>query len=328
MPTNLPPEYYEVEERYRAAVTPEEKAALLEELISTIPKHKGTDHLRADLRRRLSKLKEALQTRKGASRQTSVFHIDSEGAGQVAIVGYPNVGKSALLVALTNAAPEVASYPYTTWTPTPGMMPLENVQVQLIDTPPLNRDYVEPELYNLIRRADLIVLMIDLQAYPIEQLEETTALLEERRILPCHRRDSVPDPYRYTFKPILVVANKADDERWDGDFQALCELFGDEWPMLAISTTTGRNLEQFKQAIYDGLQIMRVYSKPPGKDPDLSSPFVLPRGATVEEFAGKVHKDFLTELKAARVWGQEVFDGQMVGRDHALHEGDVVELRI
>jgi ribosome-interacting GTPase 1 len=158
MPTNLPPEYFEVEKRYRAASSPEEKAACLEEMLGTIPKHKGTDKLRADLRRKLSKLKDAARTRKGTSRQVSAFHIDKEGAGQAVVIGPANVGKSALVAALTNATPEVADYPFTTWTPTPGMMPVEDIQVQLIDTPPLNSEFVDPELINLIRRADLILL--------------------------------------------------------------------------------------------------------------------------------------------------------------------------
>jgi len=125
MPTNLPPECLEAEQRYRAAKSAEEKAATLEEWLSTIPKHKGTDRLRADLRRRLSKLKAASQTSKSAGKQVSAFHIGREGAGQVVLVGPTNVGKSALLAALTNATPEVADYPFTTWKPTPGMMWVE-----------------------------------------------------------------------------------------------------------------------------------------------------------------------------------------------------------
>ena len=328
MPTNLPPEYYEVEERYRAATSPEEKVVLLEELISTVPKHKGTDHLRADLRRRLAKLKEAAQTRKGASRQTSAFHIEREGAGQVAVIGHTNVGKSALLNALTNASPEVATYPFTTWTPTPGMMLVDNVQIQLIDTPPLNPDFIDPELFNLIRRADLVLLMVDLQGNTIQQLEEATAILEERHIVASHRRDRVAEPRRYTVKPLLVVVNKVDNQALDEDFAALVELLGNEWPLLPLSIANGRYLEQLKQAVYGRLQIMRVYAKPPGKEPDFGAPFVLKQGSTVQDFAGKVHKDFLEHLKTARVWGQGVYDGQLVGRDHVLHDGDVVELRI
>jgi small GTP-binding protein len=328
MPTNLPPEAIEAENRYRAAKSVAEKIACLEEYISLIPKHKGTDKLRAGLRRRLSKLKAAAETRKKVSRQVSAFHIDKEGAGQVVVVGPPNVGKSALVAALTNATPEVADYPFTTWTPTPGMMPVENIQIQLIDTPPLNRNYVEPELLNLIRRSDLILLVVDLQAYPIQQLEDTIVFLQEHRIVPLRLKDHYIEQQRLIFKPLLVLVNKNDDESFDGDFEVLCELLEDDWPLLPVSAATGRNFERMKQVVFERLEIIRVYSKAPGKEPDLSAPFVLKKGSTVEEFARGIHQDFFENLKSARVWGSAAHDGQMVGRDHVLRDGDVVELRI
>jgi len=328
MPTNLPPEYYDVEEQYRAAQSPAEKIALLEEMHSIVPKHKGTDHLRADLRRRISKLKEAAESRKGGSRHTSPFHIDKEGAGQVAVIGPANVGKSALVSALTNATPEIANYPFTTTRPSPGMMPIDNIQVQLIDTPPLSKDYVEPRLIELIKRADLIFLVLDLQAYPIAQFQDTLALLEERRIMPEQFRDQYTGQRRMFFKPIMGLVNKVDDDRFDEEFEILCELLGEaECPLLPISAVTKRNIEQFKQVVFEKLGIIRIYSKPPGKEPDYNHPFVLKEGDTVEAFAVQVHKDFAENLKSARVWGSSVFDGQKVGRDHELHDGDVVELR-
>ena len=205
MPINLPPEAVDAEKRCRAAKSVTEKIVCLEEFISLIPKHKGTDKLRADLRKRLSKLKAASQTRKGVSRQVSPFRIEKEGAGQVVVVGPANVGKSALVATLTNATPEVADYPYTTWTPTPGMMPVENIQIQLIDTPPLSRDYVEPELLDLIRRSDLILLVVDLQTYPIQQLEDTIAILQEHRIVPLRLKHHYTEQRRRTFIPLLVL---------------------------------------------------------------------------------------------------------------------------
>jgi len=328
MPTNLPPEYFEVEKRFRAAKSPAEKVALLEELISTVPKHKGTDHLRADLRRRLSQLRAEARSKKGVSRRESVFRIEREGAGQVVVVGLANVGKSALVAALTNATPEVADYPYTTWEPTPGMMPVEDIQIQLVDTPPLDRDYVEPELLDLIRRSDLILLVVDLQTDPLGQLEETLAILRENRIVPHRWKDRYSEDERVTFKPILVLANKADDERSNELFELFCQLLDEEWPCLPVSAATGRNLEGLKRAVFENLGIIRVYAKPPGKEPDFSAPFVLKKGSTVQDLAGKVHKDFLEKLTAARVWGSAEFDGQMVQRDYVLQDGDVVELRI
>jgi len=328
MPTDLPPGYFEARERYRAAQSPEEKLACLEELISTIPKHKGTDKPRGDLRRRLSKLKDASQTRKNISRQVCAFHIDKEGGGQVVVVGPPNVGKFALVAALTNASPEVADYPHTTWTPTPGMMPMENVQIQLVDTPPLSKDFVDPELLNLIRRSDLILLVVNLQTRPVRQLLETASLLQEHRIVPHHLKDRYTEQRRLTFVPLLVLVNKNDDESTDEDFEIFCELLEDDWPLLPVSVTSGRNLERLRRAVFERLEIMCVYSKPPWKEPDLSAPFVMKKGSTVEEFAEKVHRDFFEKLKSARVWGSATFDGQRVSRDHVLHDGGVVELRI
>jgi ribosome-interacting GTPase 1 len=328
MPTNLPPEYFAAERRYREAETVADKISCLEELIGTIPKHKGTDHLRADLRRKLSKLKSQSQTRKSTGKRDSVFNVRREGAGQVVVVGPTNAGKSALVARLTNATPEVADSPFTTWQPTPGMMLVEDVPVQLVDTPPLDRDFVEPALMALIRRADLLLLVVDLQADPVHQLEDTVTLLAEHRIAPCHRRGQYAEEERLTFVPFLVLANKSDDEGSDEDAAIFCELLEDEWPLLPISAATGRNLDRLKQAVLERLGIVRVYSKAPGKEPDRSVPFILRRGSTVAEFAEKIHRDFYEQFKGARVWGSAAYDGQMVGRDHVLCDGDVVELRI
>ena len=327
MPTNLPPEYSKVEERYRAATSADEKISLLQELISTVPKHKGTDKLRAGLRRRLSKLQSASEASKGRGRHESAYRIEREGAGQVVMVGPPNVGKSSLVAALTNSTPKVSASPFCTWEPTPGMMKIEDIQVQLIDTPPLHRDYIEPELIDLIKRADLVLLVVDVQTDPVQQLEDTAALLEEQHVVPRHLRERYAEPRRYGFPPFLVLANKDDDETFDEYVQMFLELLEEVWPVIAVSATTGRNLDRLKQAVFQELEIIRIYSKPPGKPPDLDAPFVIKRGTTVEEFAGKVHKDFLEQLSSARVWGSAQHDGQMVGRDHVLLDGDVIELR-
>ncbi|UCH23636.1 MAG: TGS domain-containing protein [Deltaproteobacteria bacterium] len=328
MPTNLPPEYFEVEKRYREAKTPTEKIACLEELLTIVPKHKGTDKLRADLRRRVSKVKAASQTKKTLSKRESAFRIDKEGAAQVVVVGPANVGKSALLATLTNAAPEVADFPHTTWKPSPGMMPVENIQIQLIDTPPLSKEYVEPEFMDLIRRADLVLLMVDLQTDPLQQLDDSVSLLQEHGIVPLRLKDRYLDQRGLTFIPYLVLANKNDNADTDENFEIFHELLEDEWPVISASVTAGRNLELLKQTLVERLNIIRVYSKSPGKKPDLTSPFVLKKGSTVADFARKIHKDFVQNLKTAKVWGASVYDGQMVRRDYVLQDGDVVELQI
>ncbi len=328
MPANLPPEYFEVEKRYRAAKTPTEKIALLEELLTIVPKHKGTDKLRADLRKRVSKLKASSQIKKALGKRESAFRIEKEGAGQVIVAGPANVGKSALVAALTNATPEVADFPYTTWKPTPGMMPVENIQIQLVDTPPLNKEYVESEFMDLIRRADLVLLMVDLQTDPLQQLEDSVSLLENNRIVPLRLKDRHFDKKGLTFIPYLVLANKNDDANMEENFEIFRELLEDDWPMLSVSVKTGRNLELLKQTLVERLNIIRVYSKSPGKNPDFTSPFVLKKGSTVADFAGKIHQDFVQKLKIAKVWGSSVYEGQMVQRGYVLQDGDVVELQI
>ncbi|NLG50223.1 MAG: TGS domain-containing protein [Chloroflexi bacterium] len=338
MPTNLPPEAQEAERRYRAAQSVEERIQALEEWLRYIPKHKGTDKLRADLRQRLSKLQGAAKGPKTLSKHESSFRIDREGAGQVAVVGAPNVGKSALVARLTKATPEVSPAPFTTWEPTPGMMPIEDIQVQLIDTPPLHSDYIEPELIELIRRADLILLVVDVRTDPLGQLEASDALLQERGIVmrrpaaeDADEEDDAEAPAggrRVVYRPVVVVANKYDDESADDEWEIFCALLDDDWPIVPVSAETGRNLERLKQEVFRRLEIVRIYAKPPGKPPDMERPYVLPEGSTVEELAAKVHRDFYENLTAARVWGTGVFDGQMVGRDHVLHDGDIVELHM
>ena len=328
MPTNLPPDYFEVDKRFREAQSPAEKVALLEELIATVPKHKGTDKLRADLRRQLSKLRAEAQVRKKQGAHTSAFTIEREGAGQAVLIGPTNVGKSALVAALTHAEPEGSPAPYTTWKPTPGMMLVENIQVQLVDTPPMDRDYVEPGLFDLVRRSDLILLVVDLQADPLVQLENTLTLLEEHHIAPVHLKGSYPQDSRMVYLPVIVLVNKCDDERLDELFEVCCEIMEGDWNTLPVSAVTGRNFELLKRIVFERLDVIRVFAKPPGREADLDRPFVLKQGSTITELARKIHRDFYDHLKSARVWGSSAFDGQMVQRDYVLQDGDIVELRV
>ena len=328
MPANLPPEYFEIDKRYRSAKSPAEKLEALEELLAVIPKHKGTDKLRADFKRRLSKLKSQQQTKKPVSRRDIGYRVDREGAGQVVLVGPPNVGKSALVAALTNATPEVADFPHTTRTPSPGMMPYENIQIQLIDTPPVTQEFMEPWLPDIIRKADIILLIVDVTTDPMQHLEQTIALLEEKRIAPIRLAHLHEESQGWTFRPVLVVGNKSDDASAEENFEIFKTLIEDDWPALAVSATTGRNFELLKQTVFDRLEIIRVYTKVRGKAPEHNAPFVFKKGSTVEDLAGKIHKEFVDKFKFAKVWGKEVYDGQMIQRDYVLQDEDVVELHL
>jgi small GTP-binding protein len=328
MPTNLPPEYFRAEQVFREAESASAKIAALEEMMSTIPKHKGTDKLRADLRRKISKLKEDQQKKKGAGKHESEYHIEKEGAGRVVLVGSANVGKSSILAALTHATPQISEAPFSTWTPLPGMMMIDDVQIQLIDTPPLSTEQAQPELFDLVRSADLILIVIDLQSTPFQQLEDSLKLLNEHKIIPKQRESDTKDERRVQFIPVLVVVNKDDSNQFDEDYNVFKELLEINLPLVPISVTNQRNFENLKKRIFESLELIRIYSKPPGKDVDLTKPFVIKKGTTLEEFAGKVHHDFQQKLKTARVWGSNVFDGQLVGKDHILNDKDIVELHL
>jgi hypothetical protein len=332
MPANLTPQYHDAEHRFRAARTTTEKIACLEEMLRVIPKHKGTDRMRGDLRRRLSKLK-AEGAKSGGGPRGYTVQVDKEGIGQMVLLGAPNTGKSALVAALTKATPEVADYPFTTRKPLPGMMQFENVQIQLVDMPPLSRDYMEPWMAQIARNGDGLVLVVDLgNADVLEDMDLITTVLEEWKLLPVAHALAEKEyedlavgvvPQR-----VLVVGNKVDLPESADIWEVLQELYGERWPMLTVSATTGQHLERLRQELYIMLDVVRVYTKAPGKKPDLSAPFAMPQDSTIDEVAAMVHKDFAERLKFARVWGQKTFDGQMVQRDYVVQEGDVIELHL
>ncbi len=327
MPTNLPPEYFEAERKFKEASNPIEKAAALEELLGTIPKHKGTDKLRAEYRKKLSKLKSQAQQSKKTGKHESNFHIEKEGAARVVVIGAPNSGKSSLITSLTNAKPEVSNYPYTTWLPTPGMMEFLNINLQLIDTPPLNKEHVEPDLFELIKTADIILLMIAVNESPLEMLDDCIDILIEHHIAPSSEMIEYKED-RMKFIPFVIAINKVETKEDEEEFDVLNELLRSEWLLVPISIKENHNIDRLFDIIIREMELIRVYSKPPGEDVDKSQPFILKRGSTVETFASKVHKDFLMNFKSARIWGKDVFDGQQVGRNHLLNDGDVVELHL
>lgn len=325
MPANLTPVYREAEAKFKAAITREEKIAALEEMLRVIPKHKGTEHLQADLRSRLSKLRQ--EPKKKSVAKGLSHKIPKEGAGQVALVGAPNSGKSSLVAELTHAKPEVAAYPMTTHKATPGMMPFEDVGFQLVDLPPLCHEHVEPWVYDLTRAADLVWLVVSIQA-PLQGLELVEELLGGKAIglFPAGAEAPVAPRPGWTYKKTLLVVTGMDLPGAQGDMEALEELVDLPWPRVAVSVQTGEALGELGRATFDALGILRVYAKEPRKDPDMTRPFTLPKGSTVQDLARAIHKDIADEVKFARVWGPSAFDGQSVHEHHMLEEGDVVEL--
>ncbi len=325
MPANLTPQYLEAEKNFRAAKTTQEKIAWLEEMLSVMPKHKGTDHLRAELRTKIANLTKSLEKKAATSHSTT--KIEKSGAAQVAVIGPPNTGKSQIVAVITNAKPAVASYPYTTQTATPGMMHFENVQVQLIDTPPIGEQLPEWWLLNIIRRADALLLVVDLSQDVLAQTDALITVLKEKNIGLGKNPNPEDTESPVSYKKALLVANKADLDPSGRNYRDLQEMYGGILPIIAINAATG-NLDELKKQIFQMLDVIRVYTKEPGGKPEMTEPIILERGGTVEMAAVSIHKSFAQRMKYARVWGSGKFDGIMVKRDHVLQDGDIIELHV
>ncbi len=326
MPANLTPQYLEAEKNFRLAKTTQEKIAWLEEMLAVMPKHKGTDHLRADLRTKIASMTKSLD--KKTATQHSTTKIEKAGAAQIAVIGPPNTGKSQIVASITNAKPTVAAYPYTTQTATPGMMSFENVQIQLVDTPPLGEQPPEWWLLNIIRRADALLIVVDLSQDPVAQADALVAVLNEKNIGLGKTRDVTDDEeYPVSYKKAMLVGNKADLDVGGNNFRALQGCYGEQLPAIAITAISGR-LDELKQKIFQMLDVIRVYTKEPGGKPDMTDPIILERGSTLEMAAASIHKSFAQRMKYARIWGSGKFDGVAVKRDHILQDGDIIELHL
>ncbi|MEW6727302.1 MAG: GTPase [Bacillota bacterium] len=314
MPANLTPQYYAAEEAFKAATTTEEKIEALQEMLAVIPKHKGTEKLQADLKRRLSKLREEQeQKRKSKTGGADPFYVERQGAGQAVLFGFPNTGKSALICALTRAKAKVADYPFTTAVPLAGMMPYEEALVQLVDTPPFTEEGVVPGMMQTLRAADALLVVIDIGASDcLEQLETCLDFLAKKRLLA---------------KPYLVIANKMDHPDAPSNLAVIRELRPDP-EIIPVSAARGTGLEDLRPLVFRSLGVIRVFGKTPGKPADMTAPFYLKAGSTVLDLAAAIHRDFPARLKFARIWGSARFEGQTVPRDYVLADRDVVELHV
>ncbi|MGA2067331.1 MAG: GTPase [Thermoguttaceae bacterium] len=330
MPANLTPQYLKAEEEYRRAGTLEEEIRCLQVMLKEIPKHKGTDHLQADLKAKIAKGKRELATEKSTGRKSRGLRIPRQGAGTAILLGGPNAGKSQLICSLTRATPEVAPYPFTTQAPAPAMMPWEDVTVQLIDTPPITNDYIDQHVYGLIRAADLALLAVDLgNDAGIEQCQEVLERLGGTKTRLAAQSSLDEQDVGLSYTRTFLVPNKIDLAEAPGRLELLHELLPLDFPEFVISASRGIGLERLREAIYAAMDVIRIYSKlPSAKEPDRDRPFTLRRGSTLVDLAGQVHKDFIKGLKFARVWGEAVHDGTVVKGDYALHDRDVVELHM
>ncbi len=329
MPANLPPQYFEAEKRYRLAKEPRDKLRILQEMFAIMPKHKGTDKLQADLKFRISKLKKEMQQKKKTTRRGDQYFVDKEGAAQVVLIGAPNVGKSQILSSVTNATPEVASYPYTTLKPLCGMIPFENIQIQLVDTPPISSDFMEPWLSGIIRNADLVMLVVDLGSENMRAETKTVFRRLEEYKIQLETEEKETDPLDgVAHKKTSLLANKSDSGRSEENLTVLKDLYGKRFPIFPISAQKGINIQELKRYVFERLEILRVYTKTRGKRADFEDPVILKIGSTLLDAARTIHKDFAFNLKYARIWGTGVYDGQMVQKDFVLLDGHVVEFHI
>ncbi len=312
MPANLTPDYLAAEQAYKHAETPQEKIAALEDMYAALPKHKGTEKMQADIKRRLAEARrESQKTHKAGAHAAPAYLVRREGAGQVALLGPPNAGKSRLVSLLTHAHPEVADYPFTTRMPVAGMMPFEDVQIQLVDLPAISGEFMEPWLPQVVRPAQSCALVIDPNNPEVlGQVEFILTTLDGWRVPP----------------PRLLVANKLDLPGAGENFRIVLELYGERFHCLGVSAAAGLGLGAFARAAFDALGIVRFYSKPPGKKPDLAAPYVLHRGATVQDAAAQVHRDFAEHLRYARLYRKShEQDGMLVERMHLVEDGDILE---
>ncbi|HSD11744.1 MAG TPA: TGS domain-containing protein [Candidatus Binatia bacterium] len=335
MPANLSPEYKAAESNFRKARDPKERLEWLREMLRVIPKHKGTDHLQGDIRRRIRELSEELEGhKKGGARGGPTVVTRPEGAAQIALLGPPNSGKSSLHVCLTASNAHVGPYPFTTRYPEPGMMPFEDIRFQLVDLPAIAPEHPVPWIADALQTADGGLLVVDLSDPAcVEQVQALHEVLRERHVVlserwepACGLFESDDDVFEVRL-PTLLLDNKSDrvgDP--EDDLEVFRELTGLNYPALAVSAATGHGLGDVGSFLFRNLRIVRVYTKTPGHSPDRQRPFTLRRGQTVQDVARLIHKDLERAVRYARVWGKSGFEGQQVGREHAVEDGDVVEL--
>lgn len=292
MTTNQGPEYLAAEARYSKVRTREEKIICLQEMIRTSVKHKGTENLLADLRKRLSKFKKELVIeRKKSHKPKNVIRKD--GAGQVCIIGLTNSGKSTLLNSLTNAGATVADYPYTTKEPKVGMMLYDDLQFQMIEIPAS----FGPDSIGLLHSCDAIVIVLDANKDIVKQKNELMDILKRNRL---------------DKKKMIFAKNKNN----------VCGL---NYETICIDAKSKVGLDVLKEKIWKILGKIKVYTKSPDK-PKAVPALALEKNATVEDLAKEIHKEFTNTFKFARIFNSTKFSGKRVGLDYKLQNNDVVEI--
>jgi uncharacterized protein len=331
MAANLTPQYLEAEAEFKKATTSEERLACLQRMYSLLPKHKASEKLQAELKKKISEARnEAEEDRQKGSKKGSVsYKVPKQGAGQYVLVGAPNAGKSRLLARLTRATPDVAPYPFTTREPQAGMMSWQDVRIQLVDLPPITADFMESYTSSMVRSADAALLFVDLgdDDGPFSAEAAIDRLAQAKTVLVGEPPAEIED-FSIAHVRTLLLANKVDMPGAQDRLDVVRELLASRFPIHAFSAEVGTGEEELRTELYRFLKVIRVYTKRPGKPADMESPFTCPEGSSLLELASLVHRDFTDKLKSARIWGTGVYDGQTVTREHILHDKDIVELHV
>jgi len=331
MPANLTHTYLKAEQSYRRAATLDDELACLQEMLREVPKHKGTDRLQADLKQKIRRAKQEIeqQRQRGVGKPAS-FRLARQGAGRAVLIGGPNAGKSQLLASLTRATPEIAPYPFTTRDHTPGMMPWEDVTVQLVDTPPITADLFDAITQTLIRGADLAVLVVDLGTDEgIEQLQALLGHLNTTKTRLAANSYLDENDIGVSYTQTILALNKIDLPGSTERIDLLHEFCPSAMPEYSVSAQRPQTLDELRRAIFEALDVVRVYTKTPSeKVPDFSHPYTIRRGQTLLEVAEQVHEDFARNLKYARVWSEPAHSGTTVKADYVPRDRDVVEFHV
>lgn len=297
MPINAGYEYFDAEKRYLQAQTLDEKIVALEEMIKVAPKHKGSENLLAELKTRLKKFKE--KSEKARKSGGGKKGIKKEGY-QVVLVGLTNSGKSALLAAITNAHPAISSTPYTTIEPILGTMDYEGVKAQVVDQPSIGNGAFD---IGLVNNANCLLLVVE-RLDDLNEIEKYLGRATGRKIVVVNKVDLLsPHDYR-------KLEERCKSKR-------LSYVF--------VSTLSGQGLFDLKRKIFEGMGVIRVYMKEPGKIAS-SFPAVLSVGSSVRDVAEGIFHGFSRTVKETRVTGPSAkFSNQKVGLSHILKDKDIVE---
>lgn len=294
MPANLPAEWFAIEQKISSAKTKEEKIELLKKLLGATPKHKATENVRAQIKKRIAQLNEELE-RKRKSKASKSYSIKKVGDAQICILGFANAGKSTLLAKLTKAKVCISDRTFTTLEPAVGILDYFGVKFQLIEIPATLKN----SHLGLLNGCDLVLVLIDSDQEIQFQIDFFKNLLAERSALE---------------KAIFVLNAKQNFENKD-----LKNID------LKISALKGENLEKLKEKIFEKLKLIKIYCKPIGKEVS-KKPVVLKKGTKLISLIETIHKNLLKRFKFARVFDNSNFSGRKVGLNYELKDNDIVEI--